>query len=432
MITILNNSQTSKKTFLRNIIFMIGDGMGVSYTSAYRYMKNQDPFEQVKRTSFDPYLVGQQMTYPNDPFLNITDSAAAATALATGVKTYNGAISVNRELKKLRTILEAAKENGKLTGIIATSEITHATPAAFGSHNTDRNNMNEIANSYFDERMNGKHKIDLLLGGGEEFFVRKDRDLSKEFMNDGYSYITNRSELLKNKNHKLLGLFAKREIPKMIDRPKNIPSLEEMAHTAIQCLNQHSNGFFLFIEGSQIDWGGHNHDIVSVMSEITDFEKAFNCAINFARTDEHTLVIATADHSTGGFTIGANGHYYWNSETIGAFKRTPGYLANELLLGANLNDILLKYTDCLFTSDEVKNIEEAIQTYKPEKIENAFKTIIDKRTNTIWTTDGHTGEDVPIYAYGPYKENFAGLLDNTDIAKCLFEIIERKQVILAH
>lgn len=149
---------------VKNIIFMIGDGMGVSYTSAYRYLKDNPNTKFVERTEFDKYLVGQQMTYPEDPKENITDSASAATAMAAGIKTYNAAISVDNDGSEVKTVLEAAKAAGKATGLVATSEITHATPASFGAHDENRQNMNAIANDYYDELINSEHKVDVLLG----------------------------------------------------------------------------------------------------------------------------------------------------------------------------------------------------------------------------------------------------------------------------
>lgn len=239
---------------IKNVIVLIGDGMGVSYTSAYRYLKDNKKTKVVEPTAFDQYLVGQQTTYPDDPEQNVTDSAAAATAMSAGIKTYNNAIAVDNDGSEAKTVLEAAKEKGKATGLVATSEITHATPASFGSHDHSRKNMNSIADDYFDEMVNGKHKIDVLLGGGKSNFDRKDRNLIKEFKKAGYSYVDNRKDMLINKDSQVLGLFADGGLPKKIDRTKDIPSLKDMTNTAIKKLNKDKDGFFLMVEGSQIDW----------------------------------------------------------------------------------------------------------------------------------------------------------------------------------
>jgi alkaline phosphatase len=408
---------------IRNIIFLIGDGMGVSFTSGYRYLKDNPATIELESTEFGPYLAGQQTTYPNDQRFNVTDSAASATAMATGVKTYNGAIGIANDHSKLKSVLEAAKEKGKGTGIVATAQITHGTPAAFGAHVVERKSMSAIADAYFDDLINGRHKIDVLLGGGSEWFIRKDRNLVEEFVKDGYSYVTNVNELNNNKSIQVLGLFAKRGLPKMIDRSNDIPSLADMTTSAIGVLNQNDNGFFLMVEGSQIDWAAHDNDIVGVMSEMEDFEKAFKVAIDFAKKDGHTLVIATADHSTGGFTIGAQGQYNWFGSVIKAVKVTPNYMASEIIKGAGVKETLTKYIKLPLTKNEIRYVERAARTQNAKNIDNAIEEIINTRSLTGWTTSGHTGEDVNVYAYGPGSDRLKGQIDNTDHAKVIFDIL---------
>jgi alkaline phosphatase len=413
---------------IKNVIFLIGDGMGVSYTSAYRYLKNDPSTPIAERTEFDKYLVGQQMTYPEDPSQNVTDSASAATAMSAGVKTYNAAIAVDNDKSVVKTVLEAAKENGMATGLVATSEITHATPASFGAHDESRKNMNAIADDYFDELVKGEHKVDVLLGGGVSNFVRPDRDLTQEFKVAGYSYVTNKEQLLKDSNDQVLGLFASGGLPKMIDRTEDIPSLQDMTKSAIERLNKDKDGFFLMIEGSQIDWAGHDNDIVGAMSEMEDFEKAYKAAIEFAKKDKHTLVVATADHSTGGYSIGADGIYNWFGEPIKAAKRTPDFMAEMIAKGADVERTLKTYIDqnlLTLTEEEIQSVKEAAVSKKVTVIDNTIEAIFNKRSHTGWTTGGHTGEDVPVYAFGPYKARFAGQVDNTDHAKIIFDILEK-------
>lgn len=409
---------------VKNVIFLIGDGMGTSYTSAYRYLKDDPATPYVELTEFDPYLVGQQMTYPEDKKESITDSASAATAMSSGIKTFNNAIAVDNDKSRVKTVLEAAKEAGKSTGLVATSEITHATPAAFGAHNESRKNMDAIADDYYNERINGKHTIDVLLGGGKSNFVRSDVNLTDSFKQDGFSYVTTKEDLLKDDNDQVLGLFADGGLPKMIDRTDAVPSLADMTTAAIDRLNQNDKGFFLMVEGSQIDWAGHANDIVGAMSEMEDFEQAFKAAIDFAKADGQTLVITTADHSTGGFSIGANGSYNWSTDAIKAAKRTPEFLAGKIADGADVENTLKMYIDQTLlplTTEEIASVKAAGN--KAADIETAIKAIFDKHSFTGWTTGGHTGEDVPVYAFGPLKERFSGLKDNTDHAKNLFEIL---------
>ncbi|RSD26316.1 alkaline phosphatase [Mesobacillus subterraneus] len=409
---------------IKNVIFLIGDGMGVSYTSAYRYLKDNPDTPEMEKTEFDKYLVGNQMTYPEDPEQNVTDSAAAATAMSAGIKTYNAAIAVDNDHSEVKTVLEAAKENGKATGLVATSEITHATPASFGAHDISRKNMNAIADDYYDEMINGEHKVDVMLGGGLSNFVRKDRNLADEFQKAGYSFVTDKNQLINDKNDKILGLFAEGGMPKMIDREESVPSLADMTKTAIQKLNKDKVGFFLMIEGSQVDWAGHDNDIVSAMSEMQDFEQAYKAAIEFAKKDKHTLVVATADHSTGGYSIGADGIYNWFGAPVSAAKRTPDFMAAEIAKGADVEGTLNKYIDLELTAEEIASVKEAANAKNERAIDDAIERIFDKRSHTGWTTGGHTGEDVPVYAFGPGKEMFYGQIDNTDNAKNIFEILE--------
>jgi alkaline phosphatase len=416
----------SDKREIKNVIFLIGDGMGVSYTSAYRYLKDDPSTKFVERTELDKYLVGQQMTYPEDPEQNVTDSASAATAMSAGIKTYNNAIAVDNDGSKVKTVLEAAKEQGKATGLVATSEITHATPASFGAHDESRQNMNAIADDYYDDLINGKHKVDVLLGGGTDLLVRKDRNIAEEFKKDGYSYVTDRKELLADKNEQVLGLFAERGLPKMIDRTDDTPSLKDMTASAIERLNKDKDGFFLMVEGSQIDWAGHDNDIVAAMSDMEDFEQAFKAAVEFAKKDKHTLVVATADHSTGGYSIGSDGNYNWFSEPIKAAKRTPDFIAQEIANGAGVEETLKEYIDLDLKEEEIQSVKKAAETKKAANIDNAIEEIFNQRSHTGWTTGGHTGEDVPVYAFGPASDRFAGQIENTDQAKLIFEILKSK------
>lgn len=421
----VNANKNEDHAKIKNVIFLIGDGMGQSYTTAYRYLKDNPSTPIMEKTEFDKYLVGTQMTYPEDEHQNVTDSASAATAMSAGVKTYNAAIAVDNDFTEVKTVLEEAKEAGKSTGLVATSEITHATPAAFGAHDISRKNMDAIADDYYDEMIHGKHKVDVLLGGGAKNFVRKDRNLVEEFKKDGYSYVTNRDQLLKDKNGQILGLFASGGMDKMIDRTKETPSLEEMTKAATQRLSKNKKGFFLMVEGSQIDWAGHDNDVVAAMSEMQDFEKAFKAAIDFAKKDGHTLVVATADHSTGGMSIGANGIYNFDVTSFKAAKRTPDFISQQIAKGANVEETLKKYIQLPLTDKEIQSVTTVAASKDPVKIDNAIEAIFNARSYTGWTTDGHTGEDVPVYAYGPGKEMFAGLIDNTDNADIIFDILRR-------
>ena len=421
----------TKEPEIKNIIFLIGDGMGVPYLAAHRYMKDNPSTFEIEKTAFDNYLVGMQTTYPDDHAQNITDSASAATAMSAGVKTYNNAIAVDSAKKEVKTVLEEAKAIGKSTGLVATSEITHATPASYGAHDESRKNMDQIADDYYDELVNGEHKIDVLLGGGLSNFKRKDRDLTEEFKKSGYSYVTNKNDLAKDSNKQILGLFADGGMDKMIDRAEDTPSLKNMTDAAINRLSKDKDGFFLMIEGSQIDWAGHDNDVVAAMSEMEDFEQAFKSAIEFAKKDKHTLVVTTSDHSTGGFSMGANGEYNWLTEPIKAAKRTPDFMATEIGKGKKVEEVLNQYSGLKLEAKEIKSVTDAAVPVNGKinvtNVDNAIEKIYDTRSFTGWTTGGHTGEDVAVLAYGPGKEAFSGSIDNTDQAKLIFKILEENK-----
>jgi alkaline phosphatase len=419
-------AKVSKDGKAKNVIFMIGDGMGVPFTTALRYMNDNPETPEFEKTAFDPYLVGMQSTYPEDEHENVTDSAAAATAMSGGVKTYNNAIAVENDQSRVKTVLEQAKENGMATGIVSTSQITHATPASYGAHDEHRDNENEIANDYFDEMIKGEHKMDVMLGGGTDFFEREDRNLAEEFKKDGYSYVKSAEEMKKDDNEQILGLFAEEGMDKMIDRDEKQPSLADMTTSAINRLKGDKEGFFLMVEGSQIDWAGHDNDVVAAMSEMRDFEKAFEEVRDFAKENGETLVVVTADHSTGGFSIGSDGEYNWNPDVIDAAKRTPDYMAEAIANGASVEETLSQYVDIELTGKEMASVQEAAAAKDKVEIDNAIEKIFDKRSGTGWTTSGHTGDDVPVYAFGPQKEKFAGMIDNTNQAELIFEILKNK------
>ncbi|ARI77949.1 alkaline phosphatase [Halobacillus mangrovi] len=435
--------ENEKGSEVKNVIFLVGDGMGPAYNTAYRYFKDDLDTMEMEETAFDPYLKGVQTVYSADPFHdggeddekeNIPDSAATATSMSSGVKTYNGAIAVDLEQQDTKTVLEQAKEQGMSTGLVATSQINHATPAAFGTHDKSRHNYDAIADDYYDDQVNGEHKVDVLLGGGTDYFERDDRNLAEEFQKDGYDYATTTKEMKKSSSDQILGLFAPVGLDKAIDRPKEQPSLEEMTSTALDKLSENEDGFFLMVEGSQIDWAGHDNDVVGAMSEMEDFEKAFQKVIEFAKEDEETLVVATADHSTGGMTIGEGGPYKWDPQTIRAAKKTPDYMAEQIVEeGKKVKTVLNKNIKFKLKEEELKAVQDAVEAeYDKEEdklteVDNQIEKIFNERSGTGWTTDGHTGVDVNVYAYGPQSEQFSGLIDNTDQAKNISKILENKK-----
>lgn len=405
----------------RNIIMIVGDGMGPAYTAAYRYFKDDPQTTAIEPTVFDDILIGRSSTYPAKVSGYVTDSAASGTALATGHKSYNGAIGLDVNKAPVESVLEYAKSIGKSTGLIVTSQINHATPASYAAHAESRRQYNIIADQYIDNRINGKHTVDVMLGGGWSYFIRDDRDLTKEFQQAGYQYINDYAQLGSVKNDKLLGLFADVGLPWALD-DKKPNRLKAMTMAAIDRLDNNEQGFFALIEGSQVDWAGHSNDIAAAMYEMDDLANTVSWVKEYVAKNPDTLVVMTADHSTGGFTIAANGEYAWRPEFIHNISASPQAMAKaqiangfntaklNLQLGFELND------------KEVAQLNKAHQTNE-KALFIAIKKVIDVRTNTGWTTSGHTGVDVPVFAFGKSSEMFAGQIDNTDIAKRIFALL---------
>ena len=280
--------QKFKVTKPKNIILLIGDGMGVSQVFAGLTANKGHLFlENCK-------FIGFSKTQSADNY--ITDSAAGGTALSSGVKTLNGAIGVNAQLEPVKTILEEASENGLATGLVSTSAITHATPASFIAHQASRGSYEDIAADFL------KTDIDVFIGGGLDHFAKRadGRNLVDSLQKKGYQVETEMEKIKKVKNGKLAGLTAPVHNGRMTERADMLPVATE---TALEILDNNKNGFFLMIEGSQIDWGGHAGSTIYVVEDMLDFDRVIGQALEFAAKDKETLVIVTADHETGGMAL---------------------------------------------------------------------------------------------------------------------------------
>ncbi|MBS2213325.1 alkaline phosphatase [Carboxylicivirga mesophila] len=272
----------------KNIILFIGDGMGVSQVFGGITANNGLNMELM------PY-VGFSKTQSADNY--VTDSAAGGTALSTGTRTYNGAIGVDVNGENLTTILEYSERNGKATGLVSTSAITHATPASFIAHQPKRSMYEEIAADFLNT------DIDVFIGGGADFFTKRTdgRNLVLELNQKGYRVGYNVEEVDEFTSGKLAVLTAVGHNAGYRDRGE---MLTKSTAKAIEVLdNADGKGFFLMVEGSQIDWGGHQNDASYVTGEVLDMDKALAEALKFAMEDRRTLVIVTADHETGGMSV---------------------------------------------------------------------------------------------------------------------------------
>ena len=273
---------------VRNIILMIGDGMGTSAVYAgYTMNRGHLNLERFKN-------IGFSKTYSTS---YVTDSGAGGTAIATGNKTYNGAIGVDSTGKPAKTVLEWAEEKGKATGMVATCAITHATPASFISHQASRGDYELIAADFL------KTDIDVFIGGGRNHFEkRKDGiNLSDKLREKGYRVAYSIGDVKEAKSGPVAGLIDSIHEPKWIEGRGDL--LNESVIEALRLLSADKDGFFLMVEGSQIDWGGHENNINYLATEMIDFDKAIGTALDFAAADGETLVIVTADHETGGLAL---------------------------------------------------------------------------------------------------------------------------------
>src|SRR5687768_4796166 len=296
----------------KNVIIFIGDGMGTSHRDLIRYA-TVGTEGQLAMDSM-PYA-GRSETSPLDPEAFVTDSAAGGTAIATGVKTFNGAVGIDADENPVPSVLERAREAGKATGLVSNSQVTDATPASFGAHIADRDKQSEIARQYIEES-----KPDVILGGGEDYWypegkpgahpdepkvdpeeksVGTEGDLTQKAQDLGYEYATDAAELRSASGPRLLGLFANEEMfqqaPEgegaVYDPPVSLP---EMTQRAIDILSQDPNGFFLMVEEEGIDEMAHQSNAGFVIKAGRQLDEAVEVGQSYAESDPDTLVIVTA------------------------------------------------------------------------------------------------------------------------------------------
>jgi alkaline phosphatase len=445
-------AEDSQSCEIKNIIFMIPDGCSQSIQTLARWYMGVD-------LTLDTMNAGMVRNDMADSV--ITDSAAAASAFASGHKTSNGFLSVGprsdtalttyndqyalqRPYQPLATILEMAKYKGKSTGLVATSRITHATPAAFASHVYSRNWPNDIMEQYVYQGLTvalgggRRHLLPGALGGKRDSASYVEfpdgENLEQVLIDRGYTMVYTRDELnavAVQPNTKLWGAFASSHMQPDIDRQyfaPDEPSLAEMTAKAIEVLSQNQNGFFLMVEGSQVDWAGHNNDPIYMVTDFIAFDKAVKVAVDFASADGKTLVVAFPDHNTGGMKIGQ----YDASMAYTATKFED--LVNPLMgMTTTANGVVAmlpaSWNDASYWNHN--ELRDAIQTYwgieatsadlaeifdlkDSVGLSYAIARVISKNHTVIgWTTHGHNGEDVPVWIY-PHSEAI-GVIDNTDL-----------------
>lgn len=328
-------SHTPQVGGVKNVILMIGDGMGVQQASLAML------YRQLRKSTRPELSLEKLMKSKNSGLMRtssygdiVTDSAAAATTMACGIKTLNEMIGMDPNGYPCETILEKATKMGKATGLVSTSRLTHATPAGFAAHQVFRNMENEIAEDLIEE-----HDINVMLSGGSRHFIpqfkdevnqvpmkasdlteckdmpkdvngkskRKDqKNLIATAKSKGYQFVCNKAQLEKvplKRDTKLLGLFSYTVFPMIQERNaiSSLPDLAQMTKTALDILKKDEDGFFLMVEGALIDYAGHDNDAGSLLQETLDFDQAIGVAMDFVDKNPDTLLIVTADHETGGF-----------------------------------------------------------------------------------------------------------------------------------
>ncbi|MGA9187041.1 MAG: alkaline phosphatase [Methanosarcina sp.] len=430
-------SRAGSEAEIKNVIVLIPDGCSQSVETLARWYSGK-PLE------LDNMVTGTVSTYSTDSI--ITDSSSAATAFAAGYKTTNGFVSVGPsnssvlssleippeelQYRPLATVLEGSKLEGKATGLIATSRVTHATPAAFAAHVDNRDNETEIMKQMVYEN------IDVVFGGGSSYLTpvaeggkRTDgENLTKVLLDRGYQYVDSRDKMMNLSTGRAWGLFASSHMMPDIDRsllaPEQ-PSLSEMTGKSIELLSQDKNGFFLMVEGSQIDWADHANDPNYAVTDFLAFDEAVKVAVDFAKKDGHTLVLVFPDHNTGGMTIGSNSDSNYISTTVEdviaplkGMKLSSAGVAAKIgtdLSSENIKKQLKTWWDIDATDDDIAEIIELHTNGENLSLDYAISEVISRNHTVIgWTTHGHSGDDVPLWAYGPDYPK--GHIDNTEIA----------------
>lgn len=336
-------------------ILMIGDGMGVPQVSIAYYFGGQTPnFSRFKH-------IGLHKT--SDKSHRITDSAAGATAFAIGQKTYKRAIGVSVDTIPQETILEQLQKQGYQTGLISLTTITHATPASFYAHVEDRDMHGEIASQL------AASKVDFIAGGGKKFFNKREdgQDLFKILETENYHLDT--LELSKTDAGKRNAyILAEEGVPSKKEGRGDF--LTDATTLALDYFGQNEKPFFLMVEGSYIDWGGHAKDAEMMVSEVLDFDKTLGTVLDYVEKHPNTLLVVTADHETGGVSIGK---FYEVDESTGNRREVP------------------------------------------EKVSVNFNT------------DQHSGELIPVFAAGKGAENFQGIYENNEIYHKMHQAIDEKK-----
>jgi alkaline phosphatase len=353
----------------------------------------------------------------------VTDSAAAGSAWGSGERVNNGCINYSIQGNALVPLMQYAKQAGKSTGLVSTCRITHATPASFAANVLDRDLEATIANQYLER------EVDLLMGGGLEYFITEGRNLSSEFKRRGYSFVTDQVGLSNLTDaRRILGLFADSHLPYAIDRKNDsafaqIPSLATMFKAALRPLSENENGFVLQVEAGRIDHAGHANDPAAILHELLEFDNCIPIALDFLKWNPDTLVIVTTDHGTGGCQLNGVGKRYNGSGSAldrinnfrGSFESIERiYKKTGKFSRVHFNSIC----DLGITkAQELEIVEKMLagSDYMTSVIADAIAAELYQETGVGWTSHDHTSELVELAAVGRGAEHFPNLLKNYEV-----------------
>eukprot|EP00761_Pharyngomonas_kirbyi_P003650 gb/GECH01003654.1/.p1 GENE.gb/GECH01003654.1/~~gb/GECH01003654.1/.p1 ORF type:complete len:505 (+),score=135.67 gb/GECH01003654.1/:1-1515(+) len=422
----------------KNVIMMVPDGFGPAAVTLGRECLKH--YNNKTQYYLDDIFSGTSQTYSSNSL--VTDSAAGATAFSCGLKTKNGRVAVQDDGKPCRTVLEAAMSKGMKTGVVVTSRVTHATPAAFTAHVPDRDMESEIATQQLNQ------SLSVLFGGGRCYYQPKEdqsscRNDKKDLLNKAieeqeYKYFSKASDLSdiqkklndddlpKNERReildsKYLGLFSEDHMSFEIDRdPKKQPSLKEMTTFALDILKDSSKGFFLLVEGSRIDHAGHINDPSTMSHEIFAYNEAVGKILDFADDDQNTMVISVADHETGGLSLGHIHEYVYYPEVLLRVKASAAKMAEQIDQGESPKDVVQSEADITLSNSQIESIGNTTSFYE---LKTKLGHIISDKARIGWSTTGHTGVDVNIYSSGPGSDIIDGNRQNTDIGKAITEML---------
>jgi alkaline phosphatase len=415
----------------KNIIFCVADGMAlqvVTMANHYQQMTEGKHSFWTELMERPDVATGFQDTRSLSSI--VTDSAAAAGAWGSGRRQWNGQINVYPDGTKLRTLYNIAQEAGIKTGLVTTTTMTHATPSGFAVVIDNRDREADIAAQHL------TNNVDVLLGGGDKFFnaeKRKDkRDLYKEFAAKGYQVVKDRNSLLGLKSGKILGIFSDSHVPFSVDRMNDVsiqtqvPTLAEMAKTAIENLKGGKNGFILQIEGGKVDHAGHANDIAGQIHDQIDFEDAVKVAIEFAEKDGETLVIITSDHATGGPSLNGAGEEYGDTTkgfaSIAGIKASFGPIFDAIgkkPTASMVQDVIREKMTYGLKEAEAQAIADTIQGKSPfgllelQKAPQSVLALILQNYHKVgYTSLNHTSDHVLVSAFGPGSQYCHGMTNN--------------------